>query len=98
MSAAAVSLPNASVYDFTSAQTQAYGTTPMVAVTTGVYGMWCGDTDASETIDATDRANTWNNRNTSGYTGNDTDLSGVVDATDRANTWNNRNALTNVPN
>jgi hypothetical protein len=60
--------------------------------------MTCGDTDGSGVVDVTDRANTWNARNTSGvYTGNDTDLSGVVDVTDRANTWNNRNLQTLVP-
>jgi len=84
-------------YDFTTAQSQAYGTNPMVSMS-GVYGMWCGDTDGSGVVDATDRANTWNNRNTSNvYSGNDTDLSGVIDATDRANTWNNRNIQTQVP-
>ncbi len=84
-------------YNFTTALGQAYGSTPTVAVATGVYAMWCGDTDASGAVDATDRANTWNSRNTFGYAGNDTDLSGTVDATDRANTWNNRNITTQVP-
>jgi hypothetical protein len=99
MSAAKIALGrDRTDYDFTTAQTQAYGTNPMVLVATGVYAMWCGDTDGSGVIDATDRANTWNNRNTSNvYSGNDTDLSGVIDATDRANTWNNRNIQTQVP-
>ena len=96
MSIGTVILPNGTVYDFT-ASGQAYGSTPTVAVSTGVYAMWCGDTDGSGAVDATDRANTWNSRNTSGYAGNDTDLSGAVDATDRANTWKNRNILTQVP-
>ena len=86
-------------YDFTTAQIQAYGTNPMVLVTTGIYAMRVGDTDASGVIDVVDRTNTWNNRNTSGiFTGNDTDLSGVVDVVDRTNTWNNRNQQTQVPN
>jgi hypothetical protein len=100
MSAAVVALSNtASLYDFTTALTQAYGsTTPMVAVATGVYGMWCGDTDGSGVVDLSDRNNTWNNRNASNvYNGSDTDLSGVIDLSDRNNTWNNRNLVSQVP-
>jgi hypothetical protein len=86
-------------YDFTTAQTKAYGTNSMVLVAAQIYAIWGGDTDGSGVIDVTDRANTWNNRNASGvYVGYDTDLSGVVDVTDRANTWNNRNIQTQVPN
>jgi hypothetical protein len=99
MSTNVVSLPNGTAYDFTTAG-QAYGsTTPMAVVTTGVYGMWCGDTDASGVVDVTDRANTWNNKNLSNvYDGSDTDLSNVIDVTDRANTWNNKNITGQVPN
>jgi hypothetical protein len=97
MSVGIVALPNGTVFDFT-ASGQAYGsTTPTVAVATGVYAMWCGDTDASGKVDVTDRTNTWNDRNNLGYLDDDTDLSGKVDVTDRTNTWNNRNVLTQVP-
>ena len=101
MSTAAVSLPNGSVYDFTTPLSQAYytsGLNAMATLSSGVYGMWCGDTDASGVVDNGDRVNTWNNRNATGvYSGNDTDLSGVVDNQDRVNTWNNRNTQTQVP-
>jgi hypothetical protein len=44
MSAAAVSLPNeASAYDFTTAQAQAFGTSPMAALAGGVFGLVAGD-------------------------------------------------------
>nr|MCU0333159.1 hypothetical protein [Ignavibacteriaceae bacterium] len=46
---------------------------------------------------ATDRSNTWNQRNLSGYYGTDVDLSGTVNAGDRSATWNNRNLTTQVP-
>jgi hypothetical protein len=98
MSAAGVAMPNASAYDFTIAQTQAYGTNPM-AVLTGGFGLYCGDTDASGVINLVDRNNTWNNRNATGvYSGSDTDLSGVINLVDRNNTWNNRNITSQVPN
>jgi len=98
MSTPVVTLPNASVCNFTTVLTQAYGsTTLMVAVTIKVYGMWCGDTDASGVIDVTDRANTWNDRNKTGlYSGNEIHLSNVIYVTDRANTWNNRNLVIQV--
>ena len=44
MSATAVALSSASaLYDFTTAQTQAYGTSPMAALTGGAFGMIAGD-------------------------------------------------------
>ncbi len=102
MTASAIPLSSNSVlYDFSTAQLQAYGTNPMADLLGNgtVFGMWMGDTDGSGVVDVTDRANTWNLRNTSGVNdGSDTDLSSVIDVTDRANTWNNRNRQTQVPN
>jgi hypothetical protein len=43
MSAAAVALPNAAAYDFTTAQTQAFGTSPLAALTGGGFGLFAGD-------------------------------------------------------
>ena len=65
ISANSVTLPNdASAYDFTTAQSKAHGTGQIMApLTGGLFGLWCGDTDASGTIDGGDRNNTWNNRN-----------------------------------
>ncbi len=103
MSAAGMAMPNASAYDFTTAQVNAYtvGPNPMKDLlgNATVFGMYCGDTDGSGVVDVLDRNNTWNNRNASNlYSGDDTDLSGVVDVLDRNNTWNNRNLTSQVPN
>jgi hypothetical protein len=75
------------LYDFTDAQTKAYGTNAMVNLVGGVYGAYTADTDGSGVVNATDRSNTWNDRNLSGYYGTDVDLSGVVNASDRSTVW-----------
>ena len=100
VSANSDTLPNdTKAYDFTSSQSKAHGTGQIMAsLTGGLFGLWCGDTDASGVVDGGDRNNTWNNRNASTYIGSDTDLSGVTDGGDRNNTWNNRNVATQVPN
>ncbi|GEM_PF-1366116 len=98
MSAASVTLPNASAYDFTTALDQAFGTTTPMADLTGAFGMWSGDTDGNGVIALADKNNTWNDRNqTNVYQGTDTDLNGVVALADRNNTWNNRNKVGQVP-
>jgi phage tail sheath gpL-like len=51
MSAAPVPVSaTSSLYDFTTAQTQAFGTTPMVLLSAGVFGMYAGDVTANGTI------------------------------------------------
>lgn len=48
MSAASMAMPNASAYDFTTAQAQAFGTTPMKDLTgSGPFGMWAGDANSN---------------------------------------------------
>jgi len=85
-------------YDFTNSQTKAYGTNAMVNLGGGYFGAYTGDTDGSRTVNATDRSNTWNQRNIQGYNGSDVDLSGTVNAADRSVVWNNRNVSSQVPN
>jgi hypothetical protein len=94
-----LSSSSSTVYDFTTGLGQYYGTDTDRAkqVETGVYGMNAGDTDGSGTVDASDRSNTWNGRNQSGYLNADCDLSGTVDASDRSITWDNRNKSTSAP-
>ncbi len=87
----------ATLYDFTTSDSQFYGTGGAVELETGVWGMWSGDADGSDVIDASDRNSTWNDRNKTGYENIDVDLSGVVDAGDRNKTWNNRNNNSQVP-
>jgi hypothetical protein len=98
MTANTVSLSNnPTLYDLTLAQTQAYGNNPMKNLAAGVFGLFTADTDGNGTVNATDRSNTWNQRNLSSYYGTDVDLSGTVNAADRSSVWNNRNISTQVP-
>jgi len=98
MSASSQILTMSSVlYDFSTAQSQAYGTSPLVNLGTGIYGMPAGDTNGSGTIVQTDQDSAWTNRNETGYSASDTDLSGSVDANDRLQTWNNRDKVSQVP-
>jgi hypothetical protein len=94
-----LSSSSASLYDFSTGLGQYYGTDSNRAkeVETGVFGMNAGDASASGTVDASDRSETWNDRNQSGYLNADCNLSGTVDASDRSITWNNRNKSTSVP-
>jgi len=97
MSSGSVSISGITpLYNFTDLQTKAYGTNAMMDLG-GVYGMYTADTDGSGVVNATDRSNTWNDRNLLGYYGTDVDLSGVVNAGDRSTVWNNRNMQTQVP-
>jgi len=57
----------------------------------GVWAMWGGDTDATNTVNAADRSNVWNDRNAVGYLNTDSNLTGTCDAADRSIIWNNRN-------
>ncbi len=59
-----------------------------------IYSMWSGDVNGDGSINAADRAETWNNRNLTGYRLSDCSMNGTVDAADRAAAWNNRNKLT----
>lgn len=97
MSASALSLSaTTTLYDFTTGLTQYYAGEAAL-LTTGVYGMSCGDADGSGDVAAGDRTLTWNGRNQTGYLNADVDLSGDVAAGDRTLTWNNRNKSTKVP-
>jgi hypothetical protein len=97
MSAATVALSEASaLYDFTTAQAQAYGTNPMVSLS-GVYGMISGDASSDGQVNVDDRNATWNNKNLVGYRIDDVTLDGQVNVDDRNTTWNNKNLSTQLP-
>jgi hypothetical protein len=85
------------LYDMRTDINKAYGTNAMKSLGGGYYGIYTADTDGSGTVNASDRSNTWNQRNLSGYYGTDVDLSGTVNAADRSTVWNNRNLSTQVP-
>lgn len=98
MTANAITLSETpSLYDFTTDQSQAYGTNAMVDLGAGDFGMYSGDASKDGQIDADDRAATWNERNQVGYKDEDVTMDGQVDADDRATTWNNRNIVSQVP-
>jgi len=63
----------------------------------GVYGMFAGDADGSDSINASDASTIWGDNNLTGYENTDCDLSGTVDARDRSIRYNNRGISTNVP-
>jgi hypothetical protein len=88
---------NPTLYDMRTDLSKAFGSNAMKSLGGGYYGVYTADTDGSGTVNASDRSNTWNQRNLSGYYGTDVDLSGTVNAADRSAVWNNRNISTQVP-
>ncbi len=88
-------------YDFTTGQSQAYGTNPMINLGGGIYGLYAGDSNNDGQITALD-FNTWNVNTKAGQTGyvaDDMNLDGQVTALD-FNFWNSNTklgAVTNVP-
>ncbi len=50
---------SASLYDFTTSESQAYGLKPMVSLGNGVYGMYGGDGNANGGISSSDRNSVW---------------------------------------
>lgn len=102
MSATALPLNEASpLYDFTTAQSQAYGANPMKELEPGVFGMYAGDADADGSIDAADRDSGWRAQNGTeweyGKSG-DFNLDGGIDASDLNLYWRpNLGKTTRVP-
>ncbi|HET6273646.1 MAG TPA: hypothetical protein VFG32_11735, partial [Bacteroidota bacterium] len=95
MSTNAVALSNSGpLYNFTTAQTQAFGTSPMKDLGGGVYGMLSGDGNASGGVNVTDRNLVWRPQNgTLGYLAGDYNLSGGVNVTDRNLFWRPNNGF-----
>jgi len=85
MSAAPVALSAASVlYDFTAGPDTLYGTNSAALLETGVYGMYSGDADHSEFINATDLNVMWRPLNgTYGYDGADMNMDSFINAHDK---------------
>jgi hypothetical protein len=98
MSADSVLLSSSStLYDFTLSQNQAYGTSSMAELVSGVFGMISGDANGDGIVDVSDRNDTWNDRLQSGYKNSDVTLDGIVDVSDRNDAWNKRLLQTRVP-
>lgn len=103
MSASAVPLNSSgsTLYDFTSAQSQAYGLNPMSEVETGVFAMRAGDGNSDGGVDALDRNLVWRPQNGTTWTYQkygDFSLDGGIDALDRNLYWRPNNGTgTQVP-
>lgn len=85
MTSAAIALsPSSALYDFTTAQAQAYGTNPMVEVETGVFGLVAGDVTAPNfSVDHADEDYVVANPQPSqSYWRQDVTLDGLVNVTD----------------
>lgn len=97
MSAAAVAVsPAGDLYDFTTGQAQAFGTTPMIQVGSA-FCMIAGDANGDGQVNATDRTLAFDARNLLGYRSADLSLDGQVNATDRTIAFDRRNSVTQVP-
>lgn len=88
--------PPGNLYDFTTSQSQAFGTNPMKQVGS-VFAMISGDVDGNGVLNAADRGTAWNQRGLEGYQASDVDVNGVCNAADRGIIWNNRGSETQVP-
>ena len=84
-------------YDFTFAQTQAYGTNPMNQLESGVFGMVAGDVNSSSTVTAQDVSNILNATQTSGYVLQDANVTGIVSSADANLAIGNLNRTSQVP-
>lgn len=89
-----------SVYNFSTAQTQAFGTNAMSSLTGGVFGLIAGDGNANGGVNIADRNLVWRVQNgTIGYLSGDFDLNSGVNIADRNLRWRiNNGRLTQVPN
>ncbi len=86
------------LYDFTSSQSQAYGSNPMISLGNQKFGMYAGDGDSNGGVNA-DRNNVWRIENgTIGYLQGDYDLSGGANSSDLNSCWRISNGtLSQVP-
>ena len=102
MSATALTVPNeVSAYNFTTAQGQAFGSNPMKALTVSVFGMYVGDFDHNNAVNATDLSTTLGYRSQSGLAGykqGDFTMNGAVNASDGPPAKGNSGHASAVPN
>ncbi|MBI5472952.1 MAG: choice-of-anchor J domain-containing protein [Ignavibacteriae bacterium] len=98
MSATPLSLgTTSSSYDFTTAQSQAYGSLPMNQLESGVFGLVAGDANLSAVVTASDANEIFAVFNSPGYVFEDVNLSGIVTAADANVVFTNLNRSTEVP-
>lgn len=89
MSANALSrTDNTYSYDFTTPANQAYGSDSQKELSTGVWGLWAADGDASGTIDEADKTDIWLiQAGLSGYRSGDYDMNLQVANPDKNDKW-----------
>jgi parallel beta-helix repeat protein len=71
------------LYDFTTGDSQAFGTNAMGNLGAGIFGLYAGDTNKSGIITAADKSGINSNLNIQNYLYSDTNLSGIVDQDDK---------------
>ena len=93
-----ITLPNATVYDFSTSQTQGYGTNPMADLG-GIFGLMSGDGNGNGQVQNNDSESIWKPDNgTSGYKNSDFNLNGQVQNNDNESYWKPNNGKgTQVP-
>lgn len=102
MSANPLALDESSaLYNFTTAQAQAYGTDPMKQLEIRVYGMIAGDGNSDGSVNLTDRENIWRPQNGAVWDYlkfGDYNLDGGIDARDLNFYWRpDSGSVTQVP-
>lgn len=98
MSASAIPLSsNSALYNFSTAQLQAYGTNPMVALSGGGFGMIGADANSSGIVTNSDKDEIINQLNNAGYYNGDVNFSGIVTNADKDLIFNNLNKASLVP-
>jgi len=89
------------LYDFTTAQSRAYGANPMKQLEANVFAMLAGDGNGDGNINDTDRDDIWRPQNGASWSydkGGDFNLDGGIDALDRNRFWRaNSGSSSKVP-
>jgi hypothetical protein len=98
MTSTAQSLSNTPLaYDFTSSQSQAFGTLPMNQLEAGVFGMVSGDANASTVISTADANAVFTSLSTTSYSSLDINMSGIITTLDANGVFGNLSRSTQVP-
>ncbi|MFC1786232.1 hypothetical protein ACFLZA_02580 [Candidatus Neomarinimicrobiota bacterium] len=87
----------AASHNFSTAQTQAFGTSPMVFLETNTYGMYAGDANSNATVNTTDYLSVLPDIGLSGYYDSDCNLNNTVNTTDYLVILPNVGKTTQVP-
>lgn len=102
MSAAPLSVTDSTaLHDFSIAQTQGFGISPMKTLAPSVFGMYSGDSNGDGSVDSTDKNTYWRFENATLWNYNklsDYNLDGGIDTADKNQFWrSNDGTSTAVP-